>query len=252
MMANLFLGRDAFIDFSISVTGISLMIPVLFWLYFGEREYAARTKSSIDTTTNSLFWLLTIPLGLLIAPGSSLLIQKMIRSVPLLEAMIAIPTAMATVYAFIHLTKRLHITGRKRVGATVCLALLIVIASSIPIRYAYPLGFKMISNSMKIDPEVQEISEKIGSDYVLLPKNILGQVGEYDSHVNAVPFSEITFEENKAQTVAQKAIELGAVSIVIKESYDDPEVFESLNYKKTAETKHYVIYQRSDELEASK
>lgn len=247
MMANLFLGRDAFIDFSISVTGISLIIPVLFWLYFGERECAARTGNKIDQTTNVLFWLIIIPLGILIAPGSNLFIQKMIGSVPLREAMIAVPTAMATVYAYIHLTKRLHITGKKRISAVLCLSLLIAIASSIPIRYAYPLGFKLVSNSMKIDPEVQEICEKVGSDYVLLPKNILGQVGEFDSGVNAVPAADITFEETKAQTVAQKATELDVASVVIKNSYDDPEIFESQYYKKTAETEHYVIYQRSDE-----
>ena len=246
MMANLFLGRDAFIDFSVSVTGISLIIPVLFWLYFGEKEYSIRTKNNQDITTNNLFWLLIVPLGLLIAPGSSLLIQKMIGSVPLVKTMIAIPTAMATVYAFIHLTKRLNITGRKRIGAGFCLALLVVVASSISIRYAYPLGFKLVSNSIKIDPETQEICQKVGSDYVLLPKYILGQIGEYESGVNAVPFSKIDFDETNAKIVAQKAIDLGDATIVTKKSYDEPDVFESAQYKKTAETKHYVIYQRSE------
>ena len=247
MMTSFFLGRDAFIDFSIFVTGITLLIPVLLWLYFGEKEYTIRNQiSRSDITTSSLFWLLAISLGLLIAPGSSFIIRKMIGAVSLDKGMIAMPTAMATAYAFIHLTHRLQITGKKRVGATVCLALLIVTASSIPIRYAYPLGFKLISNSMKIDPEVQEICEKVGSDYVFLPKNILGQVEEYDSNVNAVPSAEITFDETNPEDVVQGALDFGNVTFVIKKSYDDPDVFESQQYKKTAETEHYVIYQRSE------
>ena len=34
MMSNLFLGRDAFIDFSTSVTGIILIIPAFFGYSF--------------------------------------------------------------------------------------------------------------------------------------------------------------------------------------------------------------------------
>ena len=46
MIANLFLGRDAFLDFIVSVTGMALIIPALFWLFFGERECTVRTKEN--------------------------------------------------------------------------------------------------------------------------------------------------------------------------------------------------------------
>ena len=53
-------------------------------------------------------------------------------------------------------------------------------------------------------------------------------------------------EREADKRVAQKAIDLGDATIVTKKSYDEPDVFESAQYKKTAETKHYVIYQRSE------
>ena len=245
MMSNLFIGRDAFIDFAVSVTGLALMIPVLFWLYFGERNYHDQTKKRMDLTTHILFWLILIPLGLLIAPGSSLIIQKLIGAQPLINTMIALPTAMVTVYAFIHLTERLRIEGKKWIYSVICLAILIVASSSIFISYDHPLGFKLVSNSMKIDPEVQSICEQIGSDYTMLPEEIYGQVGEYDSGVHAGSLCEVPHDRYYAYHVTVASLDAEARLFVIRKSYDDPSAIEP-HYTKTAETEHYVIYQRSE------
>lgn len=247
MMTSLFLGRDAFIDFSISVTGIWLIIPALFWLFFSEQERSISiNKKNYDSTPHYLFWLIVVPLGLLICPGSSILIQKLLGA-SLINAMIAIPTALVTIYVFIHLTKRLNIIGKRWLGASVCLAILIVVASSLPIRYAYPMGFNLISNKMKIDPEVLEICSIVGSDQVLLPKEVLGQTGEFDSQIHAIPLKKMDYDDSKAFDIGKMAVDSNVNLIVIRKTYDLPWYFDFLHYSKTAETEHYVIYQRSDE-----
>ena len=250
MLTNLFIGRDALLDFTVSVTGTALLIPVLFWLFFGEREYRVKNKISRDDlgkTTDILFWLILLSLGILIAPGSSLMIQKMIGSVPYIDTMIMIPTAMITVYAFIHLMRRLHVTEKKRrIGAVICLSALIVISSSVFISYGHPLGFRLVSNPMKIDPETQEICEMVGSDYVLLPEEIYGQIGEFDSGVKAGSLHDITYDRYHAYHATVAAIEAQADLFVIRKAYDNPSAI-SPYYEKIAETDHYVIYQRSEE-----
>ena len=249
MMSSIFIGRDAFINYTVSVTGLALIIPSLFWLFFGEREYVARNKTiqkSPDTTTHILFWLVLIPLGVLTAPGSSLIIQKLIGVQPLINTMTAIPTAMVTVYSFIHLVERLNITGKKKVYSIICLAILIVVSSSIYISYDHPLGIHLVSNTKKIEPEVLDICHKVGSDYVMLPEEIYGQIGEYNSKINAGSLHEIAHDKYYAVNVAKTSSETKSPLFVIRKSYDNAKIIEPYGYKKTAETKHYVIYQRSE------
>ncbi len=247
MMSTLFMGRDAFLDFTVSVTGLALIIPVLFWLFFGEREFAARNhdrNSCLRSTTRILFWLVLIPLGLLIAPGSSFMVQKLMGTQPLINIMIAIPTAMMTVYAFIHMVERLKLNGKKWVCSVVCLAILIIVSSSVFISYDHPLGFMPLSNSIKIDPEVQDICSQVGSDYAMLPEEIYGQIGEFDSGVHAGSLCEVPHDRYYAYHVTLASLDAEARLFVIRKSYDDPSAIEPYYYK-AAETKHYVIYQRS-------
>ena len=247
MMSALFIGHDGFIDFTVSVTGLVLIIPALFWLYFGERSRVEQNDSgntSVNSTTQILFWLIIISLGVLIAPGSSLVIRKLIGTQPYMNTMIAMPTALVTVYAFIHLANHLHLNEKKRISAVVCLSILILVSSSIPISY-HPLGIKLLSNPMKIDPEVQTIVKIVNSDYVMLPDEIYGQVGEYDSGVKADSLREVPYDRYYAYHVTVTALDAEAPLFVIRKSYDNPSAIEPY-YKKTAETKHYVIYQRSE------
>ena len=245
MMTNLFLGRDAFVDFSISVTGIVLVIPALLWLFFKKHNSASQSTSNhFYSTAIPLSWLSLIVIGILIAPVSSLIIKKLIGSVSLSETFITIPTALIVVYTFIYLTHDLNLKGKRCVGATICLLLLIAVSSSIPIRYAYRLGITPISNAMKIDSEVCQICEIIGDQKVLLPKEILGQVGEFDSKTNAIPMNSITYNETLAATVAYTATKYDNAMVVINKVYENTRAFDSYNYKKIAETNHYVIYQR--------
>ncbi len=249
MMSRLFVGRDAFIDFAVSVTGLPLIIPALFWLYFGERICARRDKAckiSADPTARILFWLILIPLGLLIAPGSSFIIQKIIGIQPYINTMIAIPTALVVIYSFIHLTGYFKLDGKQRISVVICLAVLIVISSSVFISYDHPLGMRLLSNSKKIDPEVQDICDLVDSDYVMLPDEIYGQIGEYDSGVKAGSLREVPYDRYYAYHVTVASLNSEAPLFVIRKSYDDPSSIEPY-YKKAAETTHYVIYQRSKE-----
>lgn len=248
MMSFLFIGRDAFIDFAVSVTGLVLIIPALFWLYFGERIFAQRDKAcktSADPIARILFRLILILLGLLIAPGSSFIIQKMMGIQPYINTMISIPTALVVIYAFIHLTAFFKLDGRQRISTVICLAILIVISSSVFISYDHPFGIKLLSNSKKIDPEVQNICDLVDSDYVMLPDEIYGQIGEYDSGVKAGSLREVPYDKYYAYHVTVASLEAEAPLFVIRKSYDDPSSIEPY-YKKTAETEHYVIYRRSD------
>lgn len=247
-MSHLFIGRDAFIDFAVSVTGLALIIPSLFWLYFGELTCARRDndcKTSSDPTARILFWLILIPLGLLIAPGSSLIIQKIMKAQPYINTMIAIPTALVVIYAFIHLTSHFRFKGKQQMRAVICLAILIVISSSVFISYDHPLGIRLLSNSKKIDPEVEDICDLVDSDYAMLPDEIYGQIGEYDSNVKAGSLREVPYDRYYAYHVTVASLEAEAPLFVIRKSYDDPSSIEPY-YNKTAETKHYVIYQRSE------
>ena len=249
MMANIFLGRDAFIDFSVHVTGIVLIIPALFWLFFGEREFANRSraeKEDRNISTRIFFWLILIPLGLLIAPGTSSIIQKTIGSQPYIDTMIAIPTALIAVCAFMHLIDTLHLVGKKKTGAVICFSLLIMTSSSVFMTYDHPLGIELISNSKKISPEVIEICDHLGSDYSLLPEEIYGQIHEYDSDVKAGILAGVTNDYDYAANVVKSATDAQATYFVIRKTYDDPIIAES-NYYKVAETDHYLIYQRSKE-----
>ena len=249
MMSNLFLGRDAFIDFSTSVTGIILIIPAFFWLFFYDCKNIVFTGSKKDKyfiTTKCLFWLSLIIVVLLIAPGSSLLLQKLINPHSYISIMISVPTALIVIYTFLHLTEYMRLIGSKKRDAVICLTILLIICNSIPITYDHPLGFELVSNSLKISPEVQEICDLVGSKYVLLPKEIYGQVHEYDSNVKADMLDEMNNNYNYATYVAKTAELSQAVYYVIKKNYDDTTVSELYPFTKTAETKHYVIYQRSE------
>ena len=249
-MTNLFLGRDAFINFSVSVTGIVLIIPSLLWLHFGKQGCTEKSSNSIHkdayATSSILFWLILIPLGILIAPGSSLIIQKLIHSQPYIDTMIVIPTALITVYAFMHLIDRLNIHGRKTTGAIICLGALIIASRSVFMTYGHPLGVEAIHNLQKISPETQAICELVGSENVLLPEEIYGQIGEFDSDTNASCCRDIIHNQYYGANTAQTAASIQAMYFVIRKCYDDPVNIEYFQYKKTAETKHYMIYQRSE------
>ena len=252
MIANLFLGRDAFLDFIVSVTGMALIIPALFWLFFGERECTVRTKENgeqqpANQTARILFWLIIITLGILIAPVSSSFIQTLIGPCPYIDTMIAIPTVLVVIYSFIHLMNRLCIIGRKRLIAFICLVIMIVTANSVFITYDHPLGIELTTNPKKISPEIQELCRLVGSSYVLVPDEIYGQIGEYDSGVKAGHLNGIPFEKYYAYGAAKVAADAKTPLYIIRKSYDIPYASETFGYKKTAETKHYVIYQRSEE-----
>ena len=246
MMSNFFLGRDAFIDFSISVTGIVIVIPALLWLFFGKKSSINQARfKPFHAIKNTLSWFVLITIGILVAPISSFIINKMLGSVPLSEAFIVIPTALITVFTFIHLTNTLQIKGKRWVGATICLSILIIVSSSIPLRYAYPIGIKPIHNTMKIDPEVYQICEIVGSNKVLLPKEILGQIGEFDSNTQAIPMTNLTHDETNSMEVIKAAVAADYAIVVINKAYDSI-AFDWFLYIKIAETEHYVIYQRSE------
>ena len=129
--------------------------------------------------------------------------------------------------------------------AVICLAILIVISSSVFISYDHPLGIRLLSNSKKIDPEVEDICDLVDSDYAMLPDEIYGQIGEYDSNVKAGSLREVPYDRYYAYHVTVASLEAEAPLFVIRKSYDDPSSIEPY-YNKTAETKHYVIYQRSE------
>jgi len=247
-MANLFLGRDAFINFTVSGTGLSLIIPALLWLYFGKRELVLRKK--LDTKTSSitsdiLFWLILIPICLLIAPGTSLLIQKLIKTQPYINTMTAIPTVLIVVYTFMHLIQSLKITGRKKTYAILVFVGLVLVSSSVFITYDHPLGIKLISNSLKIDPEVQEICKKVGHEYVLLPEEIYGQIGEFNSGVNAGSLDQVAHDDLYSLHVAETAEANQAPLFVMRKAYEKPSMIAYYNYEKIDETKNYVVYRYS-------
>lgn len=246
MMTNLFLGRDAFLDYSVSVTGITLIIPALFWLFFEARSCAAQQKAQSDIyqTTRILFWLVLLSLGVLIAPGSSLVIQKALGSEPIKNTMICIPTALVTVYTFIHLITRFRMNRKGRAGVALCLVILIITSSSIYMTYDHPLGIELPRSPMKISHETQEICNLVSSQYVLLPEELYGQIGEFDSGIQAGSLKDVTKDSIYADRVAAAAYNAQAPLVVIRKSYDDREQFEYMEYERTAETKHYVIYQR--------
>ena len=169
----------------------------------------------------------------------------------LLEAMIILPTSLVVIYTLIYTIIEQRLNRQHICSIILSFIIIVLVSLSVSMKYAHSLGFECIANSMKISPEVKEICNRIGSDYSLLPKDILGQINEYDSGVSAVPFAEISKEgaaldETKANAVAHTAINEGCSTVVIKKAYDDQEVFTSLQYQRTAETEHYVIYQRSE------
>ena len=247
MMSTFFIGHDGFIDFIVSVTGLALIIPALFWLFFGElintNQHDGENKS-VGFTAKLLFWLIVIPLGILIAPGTSFIIQKMIGAQPYMNTMIALPTALVVCYSFIHLANRFDLNGKNRIIAVVCLSTLIMISGSIPLSI-HPLGIKLLSNPMKIDSEVYAIEKIVDSDFVMLPEEIYGQIGEYDSGINASSLQGIPYDRYYAYHVTVTALDAKAPLFVIRKPYDNPSAIKPY-YKKTAETEHYVIYQRSE------
>ena len=254
MMSKMLIGRDAFISFSGFITGMTLTILALFWLFFGEKEYLARTKSnkkkadqdSFSVTTKVLTALSLVILAFMIAPGTSLLIKKLIGNHPYAETMIALPSALIVAYAFIHLVKRLNIAGKKRIGIVFCLAVLMFINITIPISYGYPLSMEFITNPMKISPETKELCKKIGASYVLLPEEIYGQIGEFDSNLNADSLYTVSHDRYYAFNVCETAIKKDAPLFVIRKTDDYPGMMEAYHYQKIDETKHYLIYQRSE------
>ena len=254
MMSKLFIGRDAFISFSGFITGMTLIILALFWLLFGEKEYIAKTRYDNKNATQDPFVITTkvltalslVILAFMIAPGTSLLIKKLIGNHPYAETMIALPSALIVAYAFIHLVKRLNIAGKKRIGIVFCLVVLMFINITIPISYGYPLSMEFITNPMKISPETKELCKKIGSSYVLLPEEIYGQIGEYDSDVNADSLYTISHDRYYAFNVCETAIKKDAPLFVIRKTDDYPGMMEAYHYLKIDETKHYLIYQRSE------
>lgn len=250
-MTNLFLGRDAFLNYAVSVTGMALIIPVLFWLFFGTRSCFIPTKTvshDSDSTTNEIvFWLSIAALVVLVAPGTSLAIQKLIGLQSYEGTMIAIPIPLLTIYAFIDLSRHYHLKGRNRIAATICLFIIIVVSSSIFITYDHPLGIRLVSNSMKIDSETQELCKEIGDTYALLPEEIYGQIGEFDSGVENAAINKVAQDDLYSLNTAATAERMEIPLFVIKKSYEKPDHIAYYHYKKTAETEHYVIYQRSEE-----
>ena len=248
MMSNLFLGRDAFLNFSVSVTGIILVVPSLFWLFFSNRGFNLGKGQTDDKgwnkTASILFWRILIPLGILVFPVTSAAVQRMIGGQPYIDTMITAPTAVVTIFSFMHIVERFRLTGKKYVGASVCLAILIVTSSSIYMTYGHPLGFEFVSNKMKINPEVQEIGKTVGSDSVLLPEEIYGQINEFDSGIQGKSLAGIAHDWDYTVHVASAAASSQSPYVVIKKTNNDPSVFEAVNYKEIADTDHYVIYQR--------
>ena len=244
-MYNLFLGRDAFIDFSVSVTGLVLIVPALLWLYYSERNRISKSNTlSAQSTTSIFFWIILVSLVILVAPGTSLLIQKLINPYPYKSIMIMVPTVLITVYSFIHMLGYLSIHGKRKINAIICLSVLTFVSSSIYITYGHPLGFEVVSNSMKISPETKEICDVIHSDYALLPKEVYGQVGEYDSGVYADMLYDIPQDNYYTIELVDAVYRNHVPYVVINKSYDDSFVFGEYFYTKTAETDHYVIYYR--------
>ena len=128
-----------------------------------------------------------------------------------------------------------------------CLAVLILTSVSIPMRISYSPGFEFVSNPQKISPEVQELCKMLGSDPVLLPDEVLGQIGEFDNEVNPVHVSDPLYNETDMWEVTRQAIDAGNVPFVIRKAYinaKSQKAFRARHYQKTAETDHYVIYRR--------
>ena len=251
MMSLFFLGRDAFIDFSVHVTGITLIVPALLWLWFGEHESQNRktydSEKLFDSSANTIFWLVVITLTFIIAPGTSYIIQKTIGDQQYINTLIAIPTVLVSVYSYISFTKAFSFKGKKLIISSFCFCILILTSSSIFMTYDHSLGIELLSNKMKISPEVQEICNHTGPGLVMLPEELYGQIHEYDSGIEAQALTGSKNDYNYAEDVVKQSTDAGATYFVIKKSYNDSAIINSYHFSEAATTDHYIVYQQTEE-----
>ena len=265
MLEQFSVGIQTIQTFARSLTGIALIIPALFWLFFADRfgsgmsggpgspnsdrSGASRDKRNANRPDTFVMlctaWLALLPLLVYTAPVSSGLIIRLSGDRPLTACYLAVPTVLVAGYAVTMLAARHQIftwPRRRRILLHACLAIAVLASVSMPWLFSGK-GFALTTNALKIDREIIAISDVIGTEKTLMPAAIRSQLGEYEP--DSLPADGVRYFKTSAGNIARTGVEADCRYALIAKEYDKPAKFTEFGWGQCAETKNYIIYERN-------
>ena len=246
-MKMIFLGgRDALHTFAASLTGLSLLVPCLFWLCFCNQDRAK--KNHLDPKmTRSIVILPILAVGMVLAPFACYIVQRMIGAQPLSDCFIMIPIGLIVAYTVIHLLEYLRLPAKKETGLLLALLFIMIASVSAPWRFSMD-GYRLPWSAARTGGELRQIAEIAGDKEVILPEAVMGQVGEYYCDIHPVYIANDPadpYDETDCRDAIRASRRHGRALIVINKRWDNKKRYRAARYKEKARVGDYIIYEHA-------